>query len=243
MKKIGLLGGMSWQSTSSYYQAINQAVKDKLGGLHSAKILLSSVDFAEIEKRQRLGLWDEMAELLTAEAKSLQLAGADCLLICSNTMHKVATQIESQINIPLLHIVDATAIQLLADDISKVGLLGTRFTMQEAFYKTRLSNQFAIDVIVPEQDEQVIIDNIIFDELCLGVISDSSRKLYLQIIDKLFAQGAQAVILGCTEIALLVKPSDTQVPLYDTTEIHANSAVRYALDSTLYPALHSDLQG
>ena len=241
MKTIGLLGGMSWQSTSSYYQAINQAVNDKLGGLHSAKILINSVDFAEIEKRQRLGLWDEMANMLTAEAKSLQLAGADCLLICTNTMHKVATQIEAQINIPLLHIVDATAAQLLADDISKVGLLGTRFTMQETFYKTRLTNQFAIDVIVPEQDEQIIIDNIIFDELCLGVISDISRKLYLQFIDKLFAQGAQAVILGCTEIALLVTPSDTQVPLYDTTEIHANSAVNYALHSAPHSAHHYTL--
>jgi aspartate racemase len=229
MKTIGMLGGMSWQSTSSYYQVINEGVNKQLGGLHSAKILLSSVDFAEIEKRQRLGLWDEMADILSAEAKSLQAAGADCLLICTNTMHKVANEIEAQINIPILHIVDATAKQLLADDISKVGLLGTRFTMQEGFYKQRLSEKFAIEVVVPEQNDQTIIDGIIFEELCLGIITDTSRNIYLKTIDRLFAQGAQAVILGCTEIALLVKPSDTQIPLYDTTEIHANSAVHYAL--------------
>lgn len=229
MKTIGLLGGMSWQSTGCYYQAINQGINDKLGGLHSAKILLSSVDFADIEKRQRLGLWDEMAAILTEEAKRLESAGAQCLLICTNTMHKVASEIEAEITIPLLHIVDATAKQLIEDNVSKVGLLGTRFTMQEAFYKQRVRDHFSIEVIVPTQDEQTAIDRIIFDELCHGVTLKSSREVYLQAIDNLFAQGAQAIILGCTEIALLVNASHTQVPLYDTTEIHAKSAVFYSL--------------
>ncbi|MEH6454071.1 MAG: aspartate/glutamate racemase family protein [Psychromonas sp.] len=233
MKTIGLLGGMSWQSTSSYYQAINQGINDQLGGLHSAKILLSSVDFAEIEKRQRLGRWDEMAVILAAEAKRLESAGAQCLLICTNTMHKVANEIEAELAIPLLHIVDATAQQLMQDDIAKVGLLGTRFTMQEDFYKQRLSERFLIEVLVPSQQQQTAIDRIIFDELCHGITLSASREVYLQAIDALFAQGAQAIILGCTEIALLVNASHTQIPLYDTTELHAKSAVRYALEHPL----------
>lgn len=231
MKTIGLLGGMSWQSTASYYQAINQGVNEKLGGLNSAKILLNSVNFAQIEKLQQQGLWHECSDILSAGAKSLELAGADFILICTNTMHKVASEIEANITIPILHIADATAEALLANNINKVGLLGTSFTMAQDFYKSRLTDKYAIKVIVPSESDQTIIHDIIYDQLCNGKIIDLSRQLYLQIIDKLFAQGAQAVILGCTEIALLVKQSDTQVPLFDTTEIHANSAIRLALQN------------
>ncbi|WP_028865764.1 aspartate/glutamate racemase family protein [Psychromonas aquimarina] len=229
MKTIGLLGGMSWQSTVSYYQAINQGVNEQLGGLHSAKIILNSVDFAEIEKLQHAGLWNETADILSEAAKSLQHAGADFLMICTNTMHKVASEIDSCIDIPVLHIADATASKLVADNITKVGLLGTRFTMAQDFYKKRLTDNFAIDVVVPCESDQTIVHDIIYNELCNGHIIDSSRGQYVQIINKLFKQGAQAVILGCTEIALLVKEGDTTVPLYDTTAIHAHSAVQYAL--------------
>ncbi len=231
MKTIGLLGGMSWQSTVSYYQAINQGINETLGGLNSAKMILNSVNFAEIEKLQHQGLWHETAEILTDAAKSLELAGADFLMICTNTMHKVAPEIAANINIPILHIADATAEKLIENKISKVGLLGTSFTMAQDFYKSRLTDNFSIEVVVPCESDQTIIHDIIYDELCNGKIVDLSRQLYLAIIDKLFAQGAQAVILGCTEIALLVKQSDTKVPLYDTTEIHANSAVQLALQS------------
>ena len=230
MKTIGMLGGMSWESTVSYYQEINESVKHKLGGLHSAKICLYSVDFDEIEKLQHQGNWDETANILSTAAKSVELAGADFLLICTNTMHKVAPQIEEAINIPILHIADATAKRLQIDGVKKVGLLGTRFTMEQEFYKSRISDNFGIDVIVPNSDEQTIIHDIIYQELCQGIIQESSRKQYLRIIANLTSQGAEAVILGCTEIALLVKQTHTDVRLYDTTAIHAEEAVLFSLE-------------
>ena len=229
MKTIGLLGGMSWESTLSYYQSKNQGVKAQLGGLHSAKIALYSVDFAEIEKLQHQGDWQQTAEILAQAAKGVQAAGADCLLICTNTMHKVAEQIQAEISIPILHIADATAEQLLADNIGKVGLLGTAFTMEQDFYKKRLVENYGIEVLVPDAQQRQRVHQIIYTELCLGTIKDKSRDEYLQIVDDLYQRGAQAVILGCTEIALLISPSHTHVPLYDTTAIHAQKAVEFAL--------------
>lgn len=229
MKTIGMIGGMSWESTSSYYTALNEGVKNKLGGLHSAKICLYSVDFEEIEKLQHQGKWDEMALILADAAKSVQAGGADFLMICTNTMHKIAPQIEAEIAIPILHIADATANKLVTDGIKKVGLLGTRFTMEQDFYKSRLIESFGIDVIIPNEDDRVIVHSVIYDELCKGIINDASRAEYVRIVSELFAQGAQAVILGCTEIALLIKQTDTDVPLYDTTEIHAAQAVELAI--------------
>lgn len=225
MKTIGLIGGMSWESTLSYYQKINQGVKNTLGGLHSAKICLYSVDFDEIEKLQHQGNWDKTAEILTNAAQSIQAGGADFFLICTNTMHKVAEQVEAAVDIPLVHIADATAIQLLADGIKKVGLLGTRFTMEQDFYKGRLTDKFGIEVVVPDELSQELIHKVIYQELCLGQIKEASRNQYLEIIDGLHQQGAEAVILGCTEIALLVQQEHTRVPLYDTTQTHANRAV------------------
>lgn len=229
MKTIGLLGGMSWESTASYYKALNEGVKERLGGLNSAKVVLFSVNFDEIEKLQHQGKWDETAVLLSQAAESVEKAGADFLMICTNTMHKVVPEIESRISIPVLHIADATANVLQADGIEKVGLLGTRFTMEQDFYKGRLTDKFGMNVVVPSSEDQDTVHTIIYDELCKGVIKESSKQQYLTIIDKLYAEGAQAVILGCTEIALLVNQQDTQVPLYDTTEIHANQGVEYAL--------------
>ncbi|ARD22604.1 aspartate/glutamate racemase family protein [Shewanella japonica] len=229
MKTIGLLGGMSWESTSNYYKAINQGIKASLGGFHSAKICLFSVNFAEIESLQHQGNWQQTAEILSNAAKSVEAGGADCLLICTNTMHKVAEEVQRAISIPLLHIADATASTLLLDGVRTVGLLGTQFTMSQDFYKGRLAEHHGIDVIVPNETQQKMIHHIIYSELCLGEIKESSRNQYLEIIDDLYQQGAQAVILGCTEIALLLQQQDTQVPLYDTTQIHAASAVKFAL--------------
>ena len=228
MKTIGMLGGMSWESTTSYYQAINEGIKSSLGGLHSAKICLHSVDFAEIESLQHLGDWEGTADILSKAARSVQAGGADFLIICTNTMHKVAPQIERHLSIPVLHIADATA-QLKRDGITRVGLLGTRFTMEQDFYKGRLTANFGIEVLVPDASDQAIIHDVIYHELCLGKVLDASKVEYLRIIDKLYAQGAEAVILGCTEIALLVQQADTSVPLYDTTAIHAAAAVELAL--------------
>ncbi|ANQ21856.1 aspartate racemase [Vibrio natriegens] len=229
MKTVGMLGGMSWESTASYYKALNEGVRSRLGGLHSPKICLYSVDFDEIEKLQHQGKWSETALILAEAAKSVERGGADFLMICTNTMHKVVPEIESQISIPILHIADATAESLVQDGVTKVGLLGTRFTMEQDFYKGRISEKFGIDVVVPTADEQTVVHDIIYQELCLGEIKSESRDRYLKIIANLHAQGAQAVILGCTEIALLVKQSDTTVPLYDTTEIHAAHGVEWAL--------------
>ena len=230
-KTIGLLGGMSWESTATYYRELNEGIKAKLGGLHSAKICLVSVDFAEIEKLQHVEDWDGTAAILSQAASAIEKGGADFLLICTNTMHKVAPQIEENISIPILHIADATAERLLENGIKKVGLLGTRFTMEQDFYKARLVKKYGIDVIIPEESEREDIHAIIYNELCLGTIKEVSRKRYLKIIEKLAASGAEAVILGCTEIALLVQQDHTATPLYDTTTIHAEQAVRQALMS------------
>ncbi|WP_219595158.1 aspartate/glutamate racemase family protein [Aeromonas veronii] len=231
MKCIGLLGGMSWESTVSYYQALNRGVRAQLGGLHSARVLLNSVDFAAIERLQHAGDWPATARLLAAEARKLQDGGADFLLIGTNTMHKVAPEIEAAIDIPLLHIADATAAKLQADGITRVGLLGTRFTMEQDFYKGRLQDRFGLAVLVPAEAERELVHRIIYDELCLGEIRESSRAEYLAIIEGLAAAGAEAVILGCTEIALLVGDARAAVPLYDTTAIHAEAAVALALAS------------
>ncbi|ELV7508914.1 aspartate/glutamate racemase family protein [Aeromonas veronii] len=231
MKCIGLLGGMSWESTVSYYQALNRGVRAQLGGLHSARVLLNSVDFAAIERLQHAGDWPATARLLAAEARKLQDGGADFLLIGTNTMHKVAPEIEAAIDIPLLHIADATAAKLQADGITRVGLLGTRFTMEQDFYKGRLQDRFGLAVLVPDEAGRERVHRIIYDELCLGEIRASSRAEYLAIIAGLAAAGAEAVILGCTEIALLVGDARAAVPLYDTTAIHAEAAVALALAS------------
>ncbi|NYT73104.1 aspartate/glutamate racemase family protein [Halomonas sp. QX-2] len=230
MRVIGVLGGMSWESTQGYYRALNEGVKAALGGFHSAKIVMVSVDFAEIESLQQQGDWHAAGELLASAAQSVERAGADCLLIATNTMHKVAPAIEQAVTIPLLHIADATAEQLTADGVTRVGLLGTRFTMEQDFYIGRLEKQFGIEVVVPDQSERDTIHRVIFDELCQGRIEDVSRQRYLAIIDSLHAHGAQAVILGCTEIAMLVGQRDTTVPLYDTTALHAQRAVTWALN-------------
>jgi len=231
MKTIGLLGGMSWESTAEYYRAINTGVKQALGGLHSAKIVLYSVDFAPIEECQKNGDWSATAEILVDAARRIQQAGADGLLICTNTMHKVAPAIELAISIPLLHIADATAEILVRDGVKTVGLLGTAFTMEQNFYKGRLVDRYGLEVIVPEQDDRQIVHDIIFDELCLGKILGSSRESYCRIVDRLAASGAEAVILGCTEIGLLIKQADTPVRLVDTTAIHAARAVAWALEN------------
>ena len=229
MKTIGLLGGMSWESTVGYYRAINEGVKNALGGLHSAKIILFSVDFDPIEKLQHKGDWEGTAKILSQAALSIQAAGADFLLICTNTMHIVAPDIEQVLSIPVLHIADATAEVLLARGIKTVGLLGTAFTMEYDFYKGRLNKKYGLNVIVPDDADRDIVHNIIYQELCLGKTIESSKKEYLRIIERLSSLGADAVILGCTEIGMLVKETDTDVKLYDTTEIHAAKAVEYAI--------------
>jgi len=229
MKTIGLLGGMSWESTVGYYRAINAGVKQALGDLHSAQIVLYSVDFDPIEKLQHAGDWAGTARILTAAAKSIQAAGADFLLICTNTMHKVAPEIEQAIEIPLVHIADATAEVLVDKGIKTVGLLGTAFTMEQAFYKGRLTDRYGLDVLTPDPPDRKIVHDVIYRELCLGKITADSRSEYLRIIDRLADKGAEAVILGCTEIGMLVNQDDTRVNLLDTTAIHAEKAVAAAL--------------
>ena len=229
MKTIGLLGGMSWQSTTSYYQAINRGVQQYLGGLHSAKVCLVSVDFANIEVLQRQNEWQKAGALLAKTAKQIEAGGADCLLICTNTMHKVAPQIARSINIPLLHIADCTGQKLQQEQIQTVGLLGTEFTMSEDFYKDKLINNFGIDVLVPSAAQQEDIHSVIYDELCLGKVNHTSKQRYLEVINSLHQRGAQGVILGCTEISLLVQQTDTDIPLFDTTAIHAQAAVDFAI--------------
>ncbi|TMO65024.1 aspartate/glutamate racemase family protein [Pseudoalteromonas aurantia] len=228
MKTVGLIGGMSWESTASYYRIINQRVKTRLGGLHSAKIVLNSVDFAEVAAMQQAGDWQLSAELLKSSARSLEAAGAQCIMICTNTMHKVADEVAATVSLPLIHIVDATAQVLIGKGVSKVALLGTRFTMSEPFYKTRLE-QRGVDVVVPTDNEQTVIHDIIYQQLCLGDIREDSKQQYLDIINSLQHQGAQGVVLGCTEIGLLISQQDTDIPLFDTAEIHANAAVEFAL--------------
>ncbi|MBT8356884.1 MAG: aspartate/glutamate racemase family protein [Desulfobacterales bacterium] len=229
MKTIGLLGGMSWESTVGYYRAINEGVKNSLGGLHSAKIILYSVDFDPIERLQHNGNWDGTAAILVEAALSIQSAGADFLLICTNTMHKVAPEIENAIKIPMLHIADATAEVLIDKSIKTVGLLGTKFTMEQEFYKGRLIQKYGLKVMVPNAEDRKIVHNIIYQELCLGQIIEKSKLEYVRIIKQLSNQGAEAVILGCTEIGMLVDQSDIDVKLIDTTATHAAKAVEYAL--------------
>ncbi|MBO1256598.1 aspartate/glutamate racemase family protein [Alteromonas sp. 5E99-2] len=229
MKTIGLLGGMSWESTASYYHLLNEGIKQELGGLHSAKVILHSVDFQEIADYQQQNKWYEATELLANAAKGIESAGADVVLICTNTMHKVADGIQSQIGIPLLHIADATAQKLQADGIKRVGLLGTKFTMEEDFYKGYISGNYGIDVITPNQKERDVVHDIIYSELCCGQIKASSRAQYVEIVERMQKEGAEGIILGCTEIALLLKQTDTPVKLYDTTSLHVQSALSFTL--------------
>lgn len=228
MKTIGLIGGMSWESTVTYYQNINQLVNEQLGRLHSAKILLASVDFEEIEQCQSRNEWEKSGDILSNSAKSLEMAGADLILICTNTMHKVAPQVQAAIQIPLLHIADATVMELQAATIQKVALLGTKYTMLQDFYKQRIIDQ-QIEVLVPVENDIDIVNSIIFDELCHGKIKADSKKEFLRIIKSLEAQGAQGVILGCTEIGLLIQQQDVAIPVFDTTLIHSKVAVDVAL--------------
>ncbi|WP_299235272.1 aspartate/glutamate racemase family protein [uncultured Halomonas sp.] len=224
MRTIGLIGGMSWESTQTYYRLINQRVREQLGGLHSARLVLYSVDFAEIEVLQRRGDWAATAQILGAAARSLEAAGADFLVLCTNTMHIVASQVEQAVSIPLLHIADATARELHRQGVNRVGLLGTRFTMEQAFYRERLEMQ-GIQVLIPDAAQRERIHAIIFEELCRGEIRADSKADYLAVVASLAGQGALGVILGCTEIGLLIQADDTDVPLFDTTEIHAEQAV------------------
>jgi aspartate racemase len=229
VKTIGLIGGMSWESSIEYYRIINEATKARLGGLHSAKSLMFSVDFADIETLQHQGKWAEAAEMLIHAAKSLEHGGADFMVLCTNTMHKLADDIQASVQIPLLHIADATAQRVKDSGIRRIGLLGTRFTMEEDFYKGRLAQKYGLDVIVPDPEEREIVHRVIYDELVLGQIRQRSKEQYMRIIQGMVAQGAEGVILGCTEIGLLIHEQDSQVPLFDTTRIHAEAAVEYAL--------------
>ncbi len=230
MKTIGLIGGMSWESSLEYYRIINEAVKRKLGGLHSSKCILFSVDFAEIEELQTQGKWSEAATQMIRAAKSLERAGADFIVICTNTMHKLAEDIRSGVNIPLLHIADAAAKPIRAANFHTVGLLGTRYTMEEDFYKRRLAERHGLKVLIPDIADRRKINGIIFDELCLGIVKPESRDYYLGVIGKLAQAGAEGVILGCTEIELLVRPEDTRIPLFLTTRLHAEAAAEYAIE-------------
>jgi aspartate racemase len=229
MKLIGLIGGMSWNSTLEYYRLLNEMIASRLGSLHSAKIMLYSLDFEEIECAQRESRWDDAASILAEAGKALKQAGADFLLICTNTMHKVADAVSESSGLPVLHIVDATGKAIRAQGLSKVGLLGTRFVMGEPFYRDRFKERFGIDVVVPAEDDQAIIHRIIYDELCRGEVSISSRQVCLKVIEGLKGRGAEGVILGCTELPLLIRPDDVQIPLFDTTRLHAEAAVELAL--------------
>lgn len=229
MKTIGLIGGMSWESSLEYYRILNETVKERLGGLHSAKCVLASVDFAEIEPLQRQERWAEQAQMMVTAAQNLERAGADFILLCTNTMHKLAEDIQAGIHVPFLHIADATARRIKIAGIRKVGLLGTRFTMEQDFYRLRLEEKHHLSVLIPGEQQRELVHKIIYDELCMGMIKEESRKQYAQVIRELAQNGAQGIILGCTEIELLVKPEDSPVPLFPTTRIHAEAAVDYAL--------------
>lgn len=229
MRTIGLIGGMSWESTLTYYQIVNEVVREQLGGLHSAKCILYSVDFDEIEACQAKGEWEKSGELLAQAAVSLERGGADFIVICTNTMHKVVGQIEERITIPILHIAEATADELKKKDIRKVALLGTKYTMQQDFYKAKLIAA-NIEVLIPQEQDIEIVNTTIYEELCLGILSDSSKKEFLRIIQVLAQRGAEGIVLGCTEIGLLVKQEDTDIPLFDTTRIHGTRAALYAIE-------------
>ncbi len=229
MKTIGIIGGMSWESTVTYYQIMNETVKQELGGLHSAKILLYSVDFSEIERCQAEGDWEKSGDILASAAESLEKAGADFLVIATNTMHKVAPQIQKRIQIPIVHIAEVTAEELKQNHITTVALLGTKYTMTQEFYKEKLENA-GITVLIPDAQEIEVVNSIIYDELCLGSILETSKERFLQIIETLKKRGAQGVILGCTEIGLLIKQEDTDLPVFDTTRIHAVKAAKLSLE-------------
>ena len=229
MKTIGLIGGMSWESTIPYYRQINETIRERMGGLHSARVVLYSVDFHEIEQLQRAGDWDSAGAILAEAARSLEAAGAAFLVLCTNTMHKVASHIEAAVNIPLLHIADPTAVEIKRAGYSTVGLLGTRFTMEQAFYRDRLSEHHGLRVVVPETEDREVVHRIIYEELCRGIVKPESRSEYRRVMKSLATQGVQAIILGCTEISLLVDQQDSEVPMFDTTAIHARSAAEEAL--------------
>lgn len=229
MKTIGMIGGMSWESSVEYYKLVNEGIHQALGGVHSAKSVMVSVDFAEVETLQKEGRWDEATQMMVAAARQVEAAGADFLLICTNTMHKMAAEVQAAVHIPLLHIADAAASAVLEQGIHTVGLLGTRFTMQGDFYKDRLADKFGLKVYTPMPADQDIVHDIIYDELVLGKVTPASRAAYQKIILKLAEQGAEGIILGCTEIGLLVQQSDCSLPLFDTTLLHAQAAVQYAL--------------
>ena len=232
MKTIGLIGGLSWESSKEYYRIINETVNERLGGLHSAKCILYSLDFAESREIQQTKGWDEMTKILIDTAQRLEAAGADIVLICTNTMHKFMPEIQREIHVPILHIADATAEKVLEKGLKKVGLLGTKMTMEEDFYKGRIGEKFGINVLVPDKDERDFIETVIIDELCVGKMNASSKKRFKQIIGKLVENGVEGIILGCTEIPLLIKQGDVNVPIFDTAEIHAKAAVEYALKET-----------
>lgn len=229
MRTIGLLGGMSWESSLEYYRIINETVKERLGGLHSARSLMYSVDFAEVERLQHEGDWGAAGALLAEAAQQLERGGADFLVLCTNTMHRVAPQIESSVDIPLLHIADPTGAAIHAHGLRTVGLLGTRFTMEQEFYRGRLIERFELDVLVPDADDRDMIHRVIYDELCLGIVRDTSRGEYQRVVERLAGRGAQGIILGCTEIGLLLQQQHSQIRLFDTTRLHAEAAVARAL--------------
>ena len=228
LKAIGLIGGMSWESTVTYYKIINEIIKEKLGGLHSAKCVLYSLDFQEIEECQANGNWEKSGEILGEAAYNLEKAGADFIVICTNTMHKVVNQIKEKISIPILHIAEMTAEKILEKGLKNIALLGTKYTMEQDFYKSKLIEK-GINVIIPDKNDIEIINEVIYDELCLGIINSNSKKKFLEIVDKLRNKGAEGIILGCTEIGLLIKNEDTDVPLFDTAIIHAEQAAMYSI--------------
>ncbi|MFF2115867.1 aspartate/glutamate racemase family protein [Kitasatospora sp. NPDC058184] len=228
MKTIGLIGGMSWESTAEYYRLLNRLTRERLGGLHSARLVLYSVDFAQIERLQTAGRWEEAGEVLADAARSLEAAGADLLLICTNTMHKVADQVTAAVSVPLLHLADTTAAAVRAAGLRRVGLLGTAFTMEQDFYRGRLAAG-GLDVQVPQADSRALVHQVIYEELCVGLVREESRAAYRRVIGELVAGGAEGIILGCTEIELLVRPEDSPVPVFPTTRLHAEAAVAAAL--------------
>jgi len=229
MKIIGLIGGMSWESSAEYYRIINEKIKEKLGGLHSAKTLMYSVDFEEIERLQHQGKWQELTEIMIDAAKRLENDGADFIVICTNTMHKMADEIQENVKIPLLNIADATAEKVKNKGIKKVGLLGTKFTMEENFYKGRLIDRYGLQVLIPNENDRQIVHDVIYKELCLGIVNPESKEKFVEIIRNLVSDGAEAVILGCTEIPLLIKQDDVEIPIFDTTRIHAEAAVELSI--------------
>lgn len=231
MKTIGMIGGMSWESSAEYYRIVNETIKDRLGGLHSAQCLMFSVDFEEIERLQHAARWDEAGQVMAEAARRLERGGAEFVVLCTNTMHKLAGAIEAAVSIPLLHIADPTAEAIQAAGIGRVGLLGTAFTMEQDFYRGRLTEKFGLDVLIPEADERAIIHRVIYEELVLGVIKEESRAAYRRIIEHLVERGAEGIILGCTEIMLLIAPEDCPVPSFDTTTLHAVAAADWALQT------------